>query len=310
MRTYNDIPHLSQSTSVALGLFDGLHRGHQQVVSKAVSHDGKMLPTVFSFDYDNPSLISKPDFKALLSPTLKIRLLERLGVAQFICPPFSSIKNLPASRFLEEILENALQARAVFCGYDYRFGKNAEGDTGMLRDFCASRGIYCEVLPALTEGGAPISSTRIRTCIHSGHLEEAQALLGYPYTIDFMVSEGRKLGRRLGFPTINQPYPAGNVLPRFGVYASLAQIDGKSYMGVTNIGVKPTVGDGNAPAAETFVIGYKGELYGRQVPLSLIHFVRPEQKFASIGELKEQIARDTREVVRILQNRTEHSTLF
>ena len=159
-------------------------------------------------------------------------------------------------------------------------------------------------------GGAPISSTRIRTCIRSGQMEEAQALLGYPYTIDFIVSEGRKLGRRLGFPTINQPYPAGNVLPRFGVYASLAQIDGKSYMGVTNIGVKPTVGDGNAPAAETFVIGYKGELYGRQVPLSLIHFVRPEQKFTSIEDLKEQIARDTQEVVRILQNSAEHSALF
>lgn len=310
MRTYDSIPSLQQDTSVALGLFDGLHRGHQQVVSKAVSHDEEMIPTVFSFDYDNPSLISKPDFKALLSPTLKIRLLERLGVSQFICPPFSSIKNLPASRFLEEILENALQAKAVFCGYDYRFGKNAEGDTGMLRDFCASHGIYCEVLPALTEDGAPISSTRIRTCIRSGQMEEAQALLGYPYTIDFIVSEGRKLGRRLGFPTINQPYPAGNVLPRFGVYASLAQIDGKSYMGVTNIGVKPTVGDGNAPAAETFVIGYKGELYGRQVPLSLIHFVRPEQKFTSIEDLKEQIARDTQEVVRILQNSAEHSALF
>ena len=281
MHTYNEIPHLSQSTSVALGLFDGLHRGHQQVISRAVSHSKEMIPTVFSFEYDNPSLISKPDFKALLSPTLKIRLLDHLGTQQFVCPPFSVIRDLPASRFLEEILQTALQAKAVFCGYDYRFGKNAEGDTGMLRDFCASNGIYCEVLPALTEGGAPISSTRIRECIHSGRMEEAQTLLGYPYTIDFPVSEGRKLGRRLGFPTINQPYPEGNILPRFGVYASLAQIGGKSYMGVTNVGVKPTVCADNQPAAETYLIDYEGDLYGRQVPLSLIHFVRPEQKFTS-----------------------------
>ena len=98
MHTYNEIPHLSQSTSVALGLFDGLHRGHQQVISRAVSHSKEMIPTVFSFEYDNPSLISKPDFKALLSPTLKIRLLDHLGTQQFVCPPFpsSGIYRLPA----------------------------------------------------------------------------------------------------------------------------------------------------------------------------------------------------------------------
>lgn len=310
MHTYNEIPHLSQSTSVALGLFDGLHRGHQQVILKAVSHSKEMIPTVFSFDYDNPALISKPDFKALLSPTLKARLLESLGVEQFVCPPFSFIKDMSARRFLEEILQTALQAKAVFCGYDYRFGKNAEGDTRMLEEFCASNGIYCEVLPALTEGGSPISSTRIRECIHSGRMEEAQTLLGYPYTIDFPVSEGRKLGRRLGFPTINQPYSKGNILPRFGVYASLAQIDGKSYMGVTNVGVKPTVGTDNPPSAETYLIGYEGDLYGRQIPLSLIRFVRPEQKFASIEDLKGQIAKDTREVIRTLQNTVEKPPLF
>lgn len=310
MHTYNEIPHLNQSASVALGLFDGLHRGHQQVISKAVSHDKAIIPTVFSFEYDNPSLVSKPDFKVLLSPTLKARLLESLGVEQFVCPPFSVIRDLSAPCFLEGILKNALGAKAVFCGYDYRFGKNAEGDTRMLQNFCAANGIYCEVLPALTEGGSPISSTRIRKCIHSGLMEEAQTLLGYPYTIDFPVSEGRKLGRRLGFPTINQPYPKGNILPRFGVYASLAQIGGKSYMGVTNVGVKPTVGADNPPSAETYLIGYEGDLYGRRIPLSLISFVRPEQKFASIEDLKGQIARDTQKVVGALQNRTENPPLL
>ncbi len=301
MRTYDSIPSLQQDTSVALGLFDGLHRGHQQVISKAVSFGNGLTPSVFSFDYDNPDLVTKPDFKNLLSPTLKVRLLQTLGTEIFIHPPFSSIRDLTASCFLEEILFHSLRAKAIFCGYDYRFGRNAEGDAQMLQKFCASHGIYCEVVPALTENGAPISSTRIRDCIHKGEMECAQNMLGYPYTIDFPVSQGHKLGRRLGFPTINQPYPEGNILPRFGVYAAIAEIDGKSYMGVTNIGVKPTVGSDNAPAAETYVIGYEGDLYGKQVPLSLIRFVRPEQQFGSVEELKQQIARDTDEVIRILQ---------
>ncbi|MBC8559217.1 bifunctional riboflavin kinase/FAD synthetase [Fumia xinanensis] len=302
MRIYDQIPSLRQNTSVALGLFDGLHRGHQQVISKAVSYDESLTPAVFSFDYDNPALISKPDFKTLLSPTLKIELLESFGAKLFIHPPFSSIKNLPASRFLREILWGALGAKAVFCGYDYRFGQNAEGDTEMLKTFCASHAIHCEVVPALTEDGIPISSTRIRECIHEGKMEWAQKMLGHPYTIDFPVSEGRRLGRCLGFPTINQPYPEGNILPRFGVYAALAQIDGKQYIGVTNVGVKPTVGANNIPAAETYVVGYEGDLYGKRVPLSLIHFIRPEQKFSSVEEMKVQITRDTQEVTRMLQN--------
>lgn len=305
MRTYDQIPSLQQNTSVALGLFDGLHRGHQQVIAKAVSHCGSLTPVVFSFDYDNPSLISKADFKTLLSPTLKIQLLESFGVELFIHPPFSAIKDLPALRFLEEILVGALHAKAIFCGYDYRFGQNAEGDTHMLKRFCTSHRIHCEVVPALTEDGSPISSTRIRSCIHEGKMECAQKMLGHPYAIDFPVSEGRRLGRRLGFPTINQPYPEGSILPRFGVYAALAEIDGKTYRGVTNIGVKPTVGDGNFPAAETYVIGYEGNLYGKRVPLSLIHFVRPEQKFASVEELKEQIARDTQTVIQLLKDRND-----
>lgn len=302
MYTYDHIPTLQQNTSVALGLFDGLHRGHQQVIQKAASYQKDLLPAVFSFDYDNSSLITKPDFKRLLSPTLKIRLLQKMGVQLFIHPPFSSIRELSASRFLEDILVKSLSAKAIFCGYDYRFGKNAEGDTDMLRSFCAAHGIHCEVAPALTEGGTPISSTRIRACIREGKMEAAQKMLGYAYTIDFPVSQGQKLGRRLGFPTINQPYPKDSLLPRFGVYAAWAEIDGKRYMGVANIGVKPTVGAHNVPAAETYVIGYEGELYGKQVPLSLVHFVRPEQKFNSVEELKSQISRDTQEVIRMLSS--------
>ena len=302
MRTYDQIPCLEQNTSVALGLFDGLHRGHQQVIGKAVSHAGNLVPVVFSFDYDNPDGMSKPDFRTLLSPSLKIQQLEALQVEIFIHPPFSSIKDISAPDFLENILLKSLNAKAIFCGYDYRFGRNAEGDTNMLRSFCEAHGIHCEIVPALTEGGSPISSTRIRQCIQEGEMECAEKMLGHPYMIDFAVCSGKKLGRRLGFPTINQPFPEGNILPRFGVYAALTEIDGKLYMGVTNIGVKPTVGEGNRPTAETYIIGYEGDLYGKRIPLSLIHFIRPEQKFSSVEELKDRIARDTEEVTRILKN--------
>jgi len=147
------------------------------------------------------------------------------------------------------------------------------------------------VLPPVLQEEQPVSSSRIRVAMMEGEMEQAAKLLGRPFTIDFPVVHGRRLGRMLGTPTINQPFPPDFVLPKFGVYASFAEVDGKRLHAVTNVGIKPTVGS-EVPLAETYLADFSGNLYGRRVPVSLLHFLRPEQKFDSLDALKNQILTD------------------
>ncbi len=216
-----------------------------------------------------------------------------MGIETVCEPPFSAFRQLKPEEFFQQILLEKLNTKAVFCGYDYRFGLNAKGNTALLEQFCQQTGVRFETVPALMKDGIPISSTRIRELLRNGETESAAELLGERYAIDYPVAHGRQLGRKMGFPTINQMYPAGALLPRFGVYATLAHIDGVLRMGVTNVGVKPTISGENAPSAETYLIDYHGDLYGRSILLSFVSFLRPERKFASVNELFEQIAADS-----------------
>lgn len=292
MRYTTDIPSLKQPSAVALGLFDGLHRGHRAVIQRAVSCAPGLFPTVFTFTFDDPAHITKPHYAFLLSPERKREILESLGV-QMVCePPFSAFCDLEPEQFFQEVLLNRLNAKAVFCGYDYHFGLGARGDVPLLEGLCRNAGVRFEVVPALMEDGVPVSSTRIRELLQGGEMEAAAVLLGERYSIDYPVVHGRQLGRKMGFPTINQLYPPGALLPRFGVYAALAVIDGREYMGVTNVGVKPTISGINSPSAETYLMDYQGDLYGKRVLLSFVSFLRPEKRFDSVDELFRQIASD------------------
>ena len=295
MRYTTDIPILERPSAVALGLFDGLHRGHRSVIRRAVSCAPALSPTVFTFTFDDPAHITKPHYAFLLSPERKRAILESLGV-QIVCePPFSAFCDLQPERFFQEMLVNRLDAKAIFCGYDYRFGLGARGDVSLLENLCRSAGVRFEAVPALTENGVPVSSTRIRELLQEGKMEDAAILLGERYAIDYPVVHGRQLGRKMGFPTINQLYPSGALLPRFGVYAALAVIDGKEYMGVTNVGVKPTISGINSPSAETYLMDYQGDLYGKRVLLSFVSFLRSEKRFDSVDELFRQIATDAQQ---------------
>ena len=303
MRYTTDIPILDQPSAVALGLFDGLHLGHRAVIERAAACAPELLPTVFTFTFDDPEHITKPHYAALLSPERKRATLAALGV-QLVCePPFSSFRQLEPDRFFQQVLLERLQAKAVFCGYDYRFGLGAKGDAPLLETLCRQAGIRFEAVPPLTRNGAPVSSTRIRELLHEGRVREANLLLGEPYTIDFPVSHGRELGRKMGFPTINQLYPEGSLLPKFGVYASQASVGGQTYMGVTNVGIKPTIAGGDAPSAETYLLDYQGDLYGKRIPLSFLEFIRPERRFDSVDELFRQIAADAGAARNLLEAR-------
>ena len=227
-----------------------------------------------------------------MSGSYKCKRLFDMGTKRVILQPLGEIKEMPPREFVTQILVKRLNAGFVCCGYNFHFGKNGAGDSEMLSELCEESSVVCEICPPVCVNGEPVSSSAIRKKIESGDVKGANALLGYDYTIDFEVVSGRRLGRILGTPTINQLLPEDFVKPRYGVYASYVLIDGKRLPGVTNIGIKPTLGGTDAPVCETWIMDYDGDLYGRNIETSLLHFVRPEMKFAGLNELKEQILAD------------------
>jgi riboflavin kinase/FMN adenylyltransferase len=284
-----------QKTCVALGLFDGLHVGHKAVIGGAVELARSMgrPSAVFTFSLcDEHHPAAKSGSEQLFTRETQAALLETMGVDSMLRPPFADVRELSAKQFIEEILVWKLYAGDVFCGENYRFGKGASGTVEELKRLCEPFGITVHTFPLVTVDGEPVSSTRIRACIASGDMQTAAKLLGRSFAIDFEVIPGRKLGRTLDSPTINQPLPPWFVTPRFGVYASLATVGGKSYPSVSNVGLKPTVGSDH-PLSETYIQGFDGDLYGQRVPVEFLEFIRPEVKFGSIDELKAQIHKDS-----------------
>lgn len=294
-RSLSELPIQSAGTSVCIGVFDGLHRGHHAVIEAAVSSAKKTgtIPTLFTFKMD---LDNKPRSKQTndrISPAkLFVKQVEEMGIQQIIAPHFHEIKNFSPPYFVQEFLANRLQAKSVFCGTNFHFGKDAEATAEDLVEYGQKIGMEVDYLPLVTYEGEPISSSRIRRCIMQGDMKSANDMLGYFYTTYFPVEQGKKLGRQLGFPTINQHYPAGYVLPRFGVYASLTGVDGKLYSSVTNVGTNPTV-DGDKIIAETNIFDFSGDLYGRIVPVFFLKFLRAEQRFDGLEELKSAMDHDS-----------------
>jgi len=186
-----------------------------------------------------------------------------------------------------------MNCKHVSCGWNFRFSKNAGAGTDDLQRICSEYGIGVSIIPPVEMGGQAVSSTRIREAIRNGDILSANQMLGYDLTYQLEVVEGAKLGRTLGFPTINQIIPADCVLPKFGVYKSRVKIDENEYTGITNIGIKPTVSTGNVPLIETHIPGFNMDLYGQTVRVSLQKFIREEKKFSSLEELKTQIQSDT-----------------
>lgn len=294
----NTIP--KKPRSIALGIFDGVHIGHRAVILKAagveIPNVGRTTSAVFTFTQP-PWALPKDSAWELISHAQKETVLKGLGVEEWIQADFNAIRDFTPEQFVHGFLYEKLDARRVCCGFNYHFGKDSAGNADSLKKLCEPLGIEVVVVPAVQIDRQPVSASRIRRLIESGEVEEAAKLLGRPFTIDFEVVGGQKLGHLLGTPTINQPLPPHFVRPRFGVYATSVQVNGKVTHGVTNIGVRPTVGS-DGPLAETWIADFSGDLYGRRVPVSLIKFLRPEQKFASIEDLQKQILKDAKEARR------------
>lgn len=268
--------------AVALGAFDGLHAGHIRVIRQVLGHK-TLVPAVFTFG-ENPHGGS-----LLATPAEKEKLLHSAGVELLFVADFSAVKDLPPRAFFLEVLVSRCRAKLLCCGEDFRFGKDAAGDTALLRTLCREHGIALRVMPPLMLDGQKVSSTRIRRAIEQGDIKSANRMLGRPFSFSLEVIHGNHIGHGLGTPTINQALPQGFILPRFGVYASYARIGGKHYYyGVTNIGVKPTVGS-DYVLSETWMPEFSGDLYGKHVRLYLLDFIRPERKFDSLQEMKAEI---------------------
>lgn len=288
MKRFQELTCSQGPSAVALGCFDGLHIGHVQVL-RAARAPG-LIASVLTFQPD--ILRDGKDAPELLSQERKMSLLEELGIQQCWQLAFSDIRDMSARQFVRQVLRDVCRARRVCCGFNFRFGRGGVGDSALLKELCAQENMEVLVVPPVEELGEPVSSTRIRGLLAAGDMAAANRLLGRPFCVDFPVIHGRRLGRRLGFPTINQAFPDGFLLPRFGVYASVTELSGAAYYGVTNIGVKPTVG-ADRPLSETWLPGYQGpEVYGERPVVEILDFIRPEEKFASLEALRAQIFKD------------------
>ena len=289
-------PERSEGESaVALGSFDGVHLGHRKVISLALAEERRgLISTVLTFA-DSPKNSLGGEFGgSIFTQEQKIRVLEELGVEQLYLLEFSSVKDMTAEAFVRDVLLSVCRAKKACCGFNFTFGRGGAAGSAELARLCARCGVETAVADAVLFEGTPVSSTRIRGLLAAGRAGEAARLLGRPFFYESPVLPGKRLGRKMGTPTLNQAVPPGCVLPRFGVYVSRVRIGGAAYCGVTNVGVNPTVGT-ESVRAETWMPGYSGpDLYGVTVRTELLEFLRPERRFAGVGQLREAILRDGR----------------
>lgn len=283
-----------KKTAVALGLFDGVHLGHRAVIDAALAQrENGLTATVFTFEPECVLRKSGGSSGYIYTRTEKeILLREQIGVDDIVSPPFEQLCSLSGEEFTREVLSGQLNAAYVCCGDDFRFGRNAACGARELTDYGRRYGFAVEVVSPVEYGGSAVSSSRIRELLQSGDIFAANELLGFGYFINAAVTDGNHIGRTIDFPTINQEFAEGQLVPRYGVYSTYTNVGGRVLPSVTNVGVKPTVGGVDRPLAETHIIGYSGDLYGKTVDVSFRSFIRPEKRFGSLDELKAQITAD------------------
>lgn len=284
--------------AIALGTFDGIHKGHSEVLKKALSVKN-CKKAVITFSEPPKKTITKKQIPLLLSVEQKTEFLKLLGFDEIIYLDFNSIKDLSPNEFLSLIFEE-FPVKAVSVGYNYRFGKNGMGDVNTLRSFCEEEGAECFVSEEQKVNGESVCSSKIRQYIENGEIEKANEMLGHNFLFSAEVVDGDKRGRDLGFPTINQVLPKSVVLPKFGVYATIVTIDKKAYKAVTNIGVRPTFEKGEI-SIETNILNFSSDIYGKTVTVELISFLREEKKFETIEQLITQIEKDKQKAESVLK---------
>jgi riboflavin kinase / FMN adenylyltransferase len=289
----SSLANIVTPTAIALGNFDGIHRGHLEVIRPVLADNSGAYKTVVSFD-PHPQQYFTGQQRQLLTPHQEREIiLEQLGIQQLILLPFDrDLVKLSPQEFVDRIVDRQLQAKFISVGEDFRFGNQRAGSASDLVTLTAEIDIPTRIAALETNGDSRISSSRIRAALLAADLTLTQALLGRYYSIVGTVVNGQEIGRSIGFPTANLKYPAEKFLPRQGVYCVRVDIPGASQLpGVMNIGKRPTV-DGINTTVEVHLLDWEGNLYGQQLIVYLHHFIRSEQKFPSLAALTEQIQAD------------------
>ena len=284
--------------AIALGNFDGIHRGHQIVLQPIISKQlANIYPSVVSFDPHPREFFTKQKLALLTPKQEKADYLATLGFQQLILIPFNDkLAALSPQDFIQQILVEQLQTKIISVGEDFRFGYQRKGTAGELKAIASRLGIQVYINSLHKYQGdrqqsIRVSSSLIREALLTGEVERANSMLGRPYTLRGKVVTGQQIGRTIGFPTANLQVPANKFLPRFGVYAVKVQYHNEQILGVMNIGCRPTV-KGESPTIEVHLLDWSGDLYNQTLTISIEGFLRSEQKFNSLDELKQQINLD------------------
>lgn len=274
--------------SIALGTFDGFHLGHTAVLTKAA--ESEYPAVVLLFDCHPMSIFAGVNPPELLTDSIRKKLTSQIGIEPVIIN-FKNIYRLTPEQFFYDVLIKRFNAAELSCGENYTFGADGKGNVSLLKTLCNENGIKLNIAPTQMLDNDVISSTKIRSLIEAGDIVRANKMLGRAFSYDFKVVSGDRRGRKLGFPTINQFFPDNFVKMKFGVYASAAFVDGEYHAAVTNFGIRPTIGT-DSLRSETCILGFSGNLYGENVEVYILEFLRDEQKFKSLSELTDSIKHD------------------
>jgi riboflavin kinase/FMN adenylyltransferase len=285
---------------IALGFFDGVHRGHGALLRRVVERAAQegAVPSAVTFDHHPKDLIPGAEKVPLLNtPADREELMHRLyGIQEVMVLPFDAhMRDMNWRDFVTQLLVKEYGAVHLVAGHDFHFGRRGEGDPARLQALCQELGLGCDIIGKVELDGVTVSSTYIRALIETGDMERADQFLGHPHSLSGPVVHGKQLGRTIGIPTSNLVIPQGVLIPAFGVYATKVWIDGKDYQAVTNVGVRPTVEHTDRVTVEPWILDFHGDLYGQVVRVEFYKHLRGEKKFASVDELKEEILKNAQE---------------
>lgn len=283
---------MNSDTAVAIGKFDGIHRGHRELLDRIIQKKAQGLEaTVFTFDKSPLELFTGKKIPSLTTMEEKIRIFEYLGVDNLIIYPLTKESaSITPIDYITTILCKQMKTKYIVAGEDLSFGNKGEGNADLLRQF--PERFETDIIKKIIIDGKEVSSSLIRDVVASGNMDLAAKLIGVPYAVSGIVMHGKKLGREMGFPTVNIEVSEEKLMPPYGVYFAEVSIEGRHFNGITNIGCKPTVSESNSVFAETNILEFNEDVYGKRITVKLLKFERKEKKFESIELLKEQINQD------------------
>lgn len=285
---------LNRDTAVAIGKFDGMHRGHNRLLQEILDKKREGLAVcVFTFDPSPAVFFGFSDGRELSTKEEKRKQLKRIGVDYLIeFPMTKETAGMEPEAFIDEVLVKRLHTKWIVAGADVSFGKKGAGNAALLEKLAEKYDYHLTTIEKVKEGDTEISSTLVRKMVEQGNMEYANVLLGVPYTIGGKVVHGKAMGRKMGMPTVNLVPEEAKLLPPCGVYVSTVKLAGKEYPSISNIGYKPTVAENLALGLETYLYDFDQDIYDEEIEVCLYKFLRPEMRFASLEELKQQVQND------------------